>query len=67
MIARADFRRTAGASALSLVTALDQILAWIERARQRSALAGLDADSLRDLGLSNADVDGECRKHFWQR
>jgi uncharacterized protein YjiS (DUF1127 family) len=50
-----------------LITALDLILMWIERARQRTQLAELDCASLRDLGLSVADIDVECRKHFWQR
>jgi uncharacterized protein YjiS (DUF1127 family) len=50
-----------------LIAALDLILAWIERAKQRMQLAKLDRSSLRDIGLSNADVDAECRKHFWQR
>ena len=47
--------------------ALDQILAWIERAKQRTLLAELDRSSLHDLGLSEADIDAEYRKHFWQR
>ena len=67
MIARAEPRRAAGAHAPWLVAALDQILVWIERAKQRAQLAGLDPYELHDLGLSRADRDTECRKHFWQR
>jgi len=66
MIARAAFRRAPQAHAPWLVMALDQILAWIERSKQRADLAGLEPDALLDLGLSSADVDAECRKHFWQ-
>ncbi len=43
------------------------VLAWIERAKQRTQLAELDRAALQDLGLSEADIDAECRKHFWQR
>jgi uncharacterized protein YjiS (DUF1127 family) len=50
-----------------LVAALDQVLIWIEWAKQRAQLAGLDSHQLHDLGLSRADIDVECRKHFWQR
>jgi uncharacterized protein YjiS (DUF1127 family) len=50
-----------------LIATLDQVLVWIERAKQRTQLAELDRSSLRDLGLSVADIDAECRKHFWQR
>jgi uncharacterized protein YjiS (DUF1127 family) len=50
-----------------LITALDLILMWIERAKQRAQLAALDRASLHDLGLSQVDVEAECRKHFWQR
>jgi uncharacterized protein YjiS (DUF1127 family) len=51
----------------SLVDALDLVLIWIERARQRADLGRLDAEALHDLGLSGADRDAECAKHFWQR
>ena len=45
------------------VTAL---LVWRERRRQRLTLRTLDDHLLRDIGLSQADVEGECRKAFWQ-
>ena len=50
-----------------LAKALDVILAWIDRSRQRGQLAGIDVWILKDVGISLADVDAECRKHFWQR
>jgi uncharacterized protein YjiS (DUF1127 family) len=49
--------------AYNLGTAL---LAYYERARQRRALLGLDDRMLKDIGLTRADVDGECRKPFWR-
>ena len=64
MIAAADSRRVAEAA---LVDVLDLVLTWIERARQRVDIGGLEADALRDLGLSRADRDAECAKHFWQQ
>lgn len=39
---------------------------WQDRARQRRQLARLDARLLRDIGLTPADVDTECRKLPWQ-
>lgn len=42
------------------------VATWIERHRQRSALAELNDRLLKDLGLSRADVEGEARKSFWQ-
>ena len=65
MIARAEPSRAVGAP--WLVAAFDQILAWIDRSKQRTDLAGLETHALHDLGLSRADLDAECRKHFWQR
>jgi len=67
LIARAEPRRAAGAHAPWLVGALDLILIWIDRSKQRAQLAELDRLSLHDLGLSTADVETECGKHFWQR
>jgi uncharacterized protein YjiS (DUF1127 family) len=45
--------------------AVDLILAWHERARQRRRLRSLDDYMLRDIGLSRADVEGEADKPFW--
>jgi uncharacterized protein YjiS (DUF1127 family) len=66
MIARVEPSRAVGMHAPRLVAALDQILLWIERSKQRSELADLEPHALHDLGLSRADCDTECRKHFWQ-
>jgi uncharacterized protein YjiS (DUF1127 family) len=39
---------------------------WSERARQRRALAGLDAHQLADIGLRRDDVARELAKPFWK-
>ena len=67
MIARAEMQPTGGERARWLVAALDQILVWIERSKQRAQFASIEPHMLHDLGLSRADLDTECRKHFWQR
>lgn len=64
MIAQTQPRRAEGSR---LVGALDLVLTWIERAKQRTELASLEAHALHDLGLSHADRESECGKHFWQR
>ena len=67
MIARAESHRAADMHAAWLVTAFDRIWTWIKRAQQRAQLASIEPHVLHDLGLSRADLDAECRKHFWQR
>lgn len=42
------------------------IARWIERARQRRALAGLDDQMLRDIGITRADAVREAEKPFWR-
>ena len=41
------------------------LLLWMERSRQRAALAELNDDQLSDIGLSRQDVRRECAKPFW--
>ena len=67
MIARAEFQPRGSDRVPGLIGAFDVILAWIERSKQRAELASLEPDALHDLGLSRADLDAECQKHFWQR
>jgi len=50
-----------------LIDAFDLVLAWIDRSRQRAQLASVDLSILKDVGISPAEVEAECRKHFWQR
>jgi uncharacterized protein YjiS (DUF1127 family) len=42
------------------------VASWIERARQRQALAGLDDHMLRDLGITRVEAARECGKPFWR-
>ena len=39
---------------------------WIERMRQRNALAALDDHQLRDIGITRVDAARECGKPFWR-
>lgn len=39
---------------------------WRRRAAERRRLAGFSAESLKDLGLSRADIYQETRKPFWK-
>lgn len=39
---------------------------WLERRRQRTMLARLDAHLLEDIGLSSEDVAREISKPFWR-
>ena len=41
------------------------LLKWQERARQRYHLTALDDRTLKDIGLSRAEVYQEARKMFW--
>ena len=50
-----------------VIDAFDLVLAWIDRSRQRAQLASVDRSILKDVGISPAEVEAECRKHFWQR
>jgi uncharacterized protein YjiS (DUF1127 family) len=42
------------------------IARWIERARQRDALARLDDAMLRDIGITRAEAARECERPFWR-
>ena len=39
---------------------------WIERSRQRRALAGLDGRLLDDIGIARSAAAGEIAKPFWR-
>lgn len=53
-------------SAQWLEAAVDAVLAWAERRRQRRHLAALDERMLHDIGVSAADVEHEVTKPFWR-
>lgn len=48
-------------------SALDGLLTWQRRSRERAVLAGLPDDMLKDVGLTRADVEIEANKPFWLR
>jgi uncharacterized protein YjiS (DUF1127 family) len=50
-----------------LTYASEQVLAWLERARQRRQLQRLSEHMLKDIGLSRADVEVEVAKPFWRQ
>ena len=56
-------RPTGGTGAGHALTLLRR---WMERRRQRRALAGLDEALLRDVGLTREDVRRETEKPFWR-
>lgn len=39
---------------------------WIERLRQRRALAELTDHQLRDIGVTRVEAARECEKPFWK-
>jgi len=43
------------------------LVCWVERARQRRALAELARERLEDLGLTPEQARGEAAKPFWRR
>lgn len=46
--------------------ALDLVLLWLARRRDREILAGLDDRMLRDIGITRADIEHESSKPFWR-
>ena len=48
-----------------IVLAVHRLGVWIERSRQRRQLAELDDATLKDIGLTRADVRIEADKPFW--
>jgi len=40
---------------------------WLARSRERRALLELDERTLKDIGLTRADIVVESRKSFWER
>jgi uncharacterized protein YjiS (DUF1127 family) len=46
--------------------AVRMIWFWIERSRQRRALAELDDRLLRDIGLTRDEARRECANPFWR-
>jgi uncharacterized protein YjiS (DUF1127 family) len=47
-------------------TVVRTVLLWMERSRQRRALAELDDRLLRDIGLTRDEARRECANPFWK-
>ena len=46
--------------------AVDAVLTWHQRARERRELMQLSDRMLRDIGISRAEAYGEAEKPFWR-
>lgn len=49
-----------------LAQAVEALLVWLERSRQRAALMRLDNARLGDIGIGRAEAEREYRKPFWR-
>jgi uncharacterized protein YjiS (DUF1127 family) len=49
-----------------LTRAVDLLLGWSERARQRRELMQFDDHLLRDIGITRAEAIAEAAKPFWR-
>jgi uncharacterized protein YjiS (DUF1127 family) len=50
-----------------LLVLADRLMIWIERARSRHILGGLDDRMLRDIGADRGAIQAELQKPFWRR
>ncbi len=51
----------------NLCQAIDVLLLWLQRQRERRQLGALSDHMLKDIGVTRADIDVETRKMFWRR
>jgi uncharacterized protein YjiS (DUF1127 family) len=63
---RRGFVRRAWAWSRAVGRAIDLLLIWQQRARDRRQLESLSDYMLRDIGLTHADVYAEASKPFWR-
>ena len=49
-----------------IATAWVLFATWLERIRQRDALAGLNDHQLRDIGITRVEAVREAEKPFWR-
>ena len=54
------------AGGISILRSLWLVAVWIERRRQRRALADLDDRLLKDIGVSRWDAEREIARPFWR-
>lgn len=50
-----------------VTSAIEKVLIWQQRQRERQQLLALDDRQLKDIGLSRADVYQEWSKPFWRQ
>lgn len=54
------------AAARAMWGAIEKIMEWEDRRRQRIALQALDDHLLQDIGVSRVEADSEGCKPFWR-
>jgi uncharacterized protein YjiS (DUF1127 family) len=59
-------RRGRVAWSAAIVSLVDQVMLWQERARSRRCLAALDDRMLRDIGIDRATAEREASQSFWR-
>jgi uncharacterized protein YjiS (DUF1127 family) len=64
--ARRGLARRSWALSSAVGRAVDLLLIWQQRARDRRQLESLSDYMLRDIGLTRADVYAEASKPFWR-
>ena len=64
--ARGAAPRHAGRIVAVATLLADLLSTWLRRARERSALQGLDDGMLKDIGVTRADIEFEVHKPFWR-
>ena len=64
--ARRGLVRQARVWSRAIGRAVDLLLIWQQRARDRRQLESLSDHMLRDIGLTRADVYAEASKPFWR-
>jgi uncharacterized protein YjiS (DUF1127 family) len=64
--ARRGLARRAWALSRAVGRAIDLLLVWQQRSRDRRQLESLSDYMLRDIGLTRADVFAEASKPFWR-
>lgn len=61
-----DMRHSNGVSLSQRVSsAVRQLRRWHQLHRQRQQLAALSDATLKDIGMSRADIDMESQRPFW--
>lgn len=65
-MARISIAGVAARLGQGLIIAIDLLIEWAERRRDRQSLMALPDHLLRDIGLSRLDAYREADKPFWR-